>query len=74
MKKFESSMTKIEPFFTTSNEEKINVNMMHIDGEFRSGYVKSLDARILELPYLVCKLHKVNFFFNSPKICYRVAS
>ena len=58
MTKFKSSKTKIEQFFTVSNEEQTYVKMMHIyDKKFYSGFVDSLDARILELPYQVCKLH-----------------
>lgn len=51
--KFDSSLTKAEPFFLGNKNSKIDVNMMHIDADFRSGYIESLDARVLELPYVV---------------------
>lgn len=55
-RKFDSSNTKIEQFFLDSKDKTTDVNMMHVDGEFRSGFIESLDARILELPYLVVNL------------------
>ena len=55
---FEPSVTKIQPFFTASNEKPTHVNMMHKYDYFHCGIVDSLDARILELPFKVCdKLH-----------------
>ena len=72
---FDSSKTKIQPFFTASKEKQTNVNMMHKDGFFHSGFVDSLDARILDLPFQVCiKLHiyckkKSNYLINQV-LCY----
>ncbi len=54
IRKFDSSLTKVEPFYIGSKDKNIDVNMMHIDADFRSGYIESLDARMLELPYVVC--------------------
>nr|CAH0111245.1 unnamed protein product [Daphnia galeata] len=51
MRKFDPSLTAVEPFFLGSEDKQMNVNMMHIDAEFRTGYIESLDARLLELPY-----------------------
>jgi serpin B len=53
MRKFDPSLTAVEPFFLGSEDKQMNVNMMHIDAEFRTGYIESLDARLLELPYEV---------------------
>ncbi|XP_046444643.1 leukocyte elastase inhibitor-like isoform X2 [Daphnia pulex] len=56
MRKFDSSLTAVEPFYLGSKDKQKNVNMMHIDAEFRTGYIESLDARLLELPYVGRKL------------------
>ncbi|XP_059353101.1 leukocyte elastase inhibitor-like isoform X1 [Daphnia carinata] len=56
MRKFDSTLTLMEPFYIGSKDKKIDVNMMHIDADFRSGYIESLDARMLELPYVGRKL------------------
>lgn len=56
IRKFDSSLTKVEPFYIGSKDKNIDVNMMHIDADFRSGYIESLDARMLELPYVGRKL------------------
>ena len=53
MQKFDPSLTAVEPFFLGSEDKQMNVNMMHIDAEFLTGYIESLDARLLELPYKV---------------------
>ena len=53
MRKFDPSLTAVEPFFLGSEDKQMNVSMMHIDAEFRTGYIESLDARLLELPYEV---------------------
>uniref|UniRef100_A0A0P5HWD4 Serine protease inhibitor serpin n=1 Tax=Daphnia magna TaxID=35525 RepID=A0A0P5HWD4_9CRUS len=56
MRKFDSSLTLIEPFYLGSKDNRKDVNMMHIDAEFRTGFIESLDARLLELPYVGRKL------------------
>ena len=53
MRKFDPSLTAVEPFFLGTKDKQMNVNMMHIDAEFLTGYIESLDARLLELPYEV---------------------
>ena len=55
VKKFDPARTKLEPFYLGSTEKKIDAHMMHIDGDFRVGAVDSLDARVLELNYVVGK-------------------
>ena len=57
MQKFDSSLTKVEPFYMGTKDKNINVNMMHIDADFRSGYIENLDARVLELPYVVSSIN-----------------
>jgi len=46
---FDADNTRMEPFYL--NDSKKNVNMMHNNGKFSSGYIDALDARVLELPY-----------------------
>lgn len=58
MQKFDSSLTAVQPFYLGSKDKQKNVNMMHIDAEFRTGYIESLDARLLELPYRVVSSFK----------------
>ncbi len=58
MRKFDSSLTAVEPFYLGSKDKQKNVNMMHIDAEFRTGYIENLDARIMELPYVVVSSFK----------------
>jgi len=58
MRKFDSSLTAVEPFYLGSKDKPKNVHMMHIDAEFRTGYIESLDARLLELPYVVVTSYK----------------
>ena len=54
MRKFDPSLTAVQPFFLGTKEKQMNVNMMHMDAEFIfTGYIESLDARLLELPYEV---------------------
>ena len=54
MRKFDPSLTAVEPFFLGSEDKQMKVNMMHMDAEFIfTGYIESLDARLLELPYEV---------------------
>lgn len=62
MRKFDSSLTLLEPFYLGSKEEKKDVKMMHIDAEFRTGYVESLDARMIELPYMVVSNFEKYFY------------
>lgn len=53
MKKFDSALTKTEPFYLGSKDTQMDAQMMHIDGKFRTGFIEALDARALELPYQV---------------------
>lgn len=48
--KFDAAHTKKEPFYLNDND-KIDVDMMHIKKNFRFGENQDLDATILELPY-----------------------
>ena len=52
-RKFSARSTKVEPFYLGSMDKKIDVQMMHSYGEFRVGSVESLDARVLQLNYVV---------------------
>jgi len=56
LRKFDAALTKPEPFYLGSNDNAIDVHMMHIDGDFRTGDIKNLDARVVELPYVGRKL------------------
>ncbi|XP_018329662.1 antichymotrypsin-2 isoform X3 [Agrilus planipennis] len=49
-KQFKKHATIKQPFYV-SNEETVNVDMMHIESNFRYAEDKDLDAKILELPY-----------------------
>lgn len=62
MRKFDSSLTLIEPFYLGSKDNRKDVNMMHIDAEFRTGFIESLDARLLELPYVVVS-NLITYFY-----------
>ena len=53
LRKFDSALTKVEPFFLGSKDNKMDAKMMHIEADFRSGYVNELKARVVELPYVV---------------------
>ena len=53
MRKFDQSLTKVEPFYLGSEDSKVDAHMMNIDGKFRTGILEALDARVLELPYKV---------------------
>lgn len=55
LRKFDSSLTKVESFYLASKYEIIDVDMMHMDALFRTGYIESVDARMLELPYAVVR-------------------
>lgn len=48
--KFDPAKTKKEPFYLNDND-KIDVDTMHITKKFRYGEDSDLDAKILELPY-----------------------
>lgn len=48
--KFDKSKTKKQPFYLDDNN-KIDVDTMHITKKFRFGENENLDAKILELPY-----------------------
>ena len=52
-RKFDAKKTIVEPFYLGSVDKKIDVEMMHNYGEFRVGAVESLDARVLQLYYVV---------------------
>lgn len=56
MRKFDQTLTKVEPFYLGSEDSKVDAHMMHIDGKFRTGVMEALDARVLELPYKGNKL------------------
>merc|ERR1712071_79918 len=56
LQKFDAALTEKAPFYLGSEDKSIDVNMMHIDAKFRSGYIEDLDARVLELPYVGGKL------------------
>lgn len=56
LRKFDSALTKVEPFFLGSKDNKMDAKMMHIEADFRSGYVNELKARVVELPYVGRKL------------------
>lgn len=70
MRKFDQTLTKVEPFYLGSEDSKVDAHMMHIDGKFRTGVMEALDARVLELPYKVssiCQIlrfHFSEFFFQ----------
>lgn len=53
MRKFDQTLTKVEPFYLGSEDSKVDAHMMNIDGKFRTGILEALDARVLELPYKV---------------------
>jgi len=55
-KNFDASNTKVESFYLGHTDSKVNVNMMHNNNKFNSGYFDALDARILELPFSGFKL------------------
>ena len=63
LRKFDSALTKVEPFFLGSKDNKMDAKMMHIEADFRSGYVSELKARVVELPYVV--IFKIIFFLLS---------
>ena len=66
--KFNPKHTEMRPFYLGSGE-KIEVAMMSITDQFRTGYLA--DARFLEMPYKVSLLyllsgviHGIKFFFS----------
>ena len=48
---FEKRSTCKQPFYLGSNQTKIQVDMMHRNGEMQTGDLPELNARVLELPY-----------------------
>jgi serpin B len=58
MTKFKVAKTKDEPFQLTA-EEKVNVPMMHQNGEFN--YAEDGDVQVLEMPYIGSDLAMVIF-------------
>lgn len=48
--KFDKALTTKQPFYL-NDEDKVDVDMMHITKNFRYGENEELDAKILELPY-----------------------
>ena len=48
---FEKKSTCKQPFYLGSKQKKIQVDMMHREGEMQTGDLPELDARVLELPY-----------------------
>ena len=48
---FDVEETRKEPFYLGSKKKKVEVDMMHMEGEMASGYLRELDARILRLHY-----------------------
>ena len=50
---FDETETRAEPFYLGRDDIKVDVVMMHQNGRFNTGDIDVLDARILELPYLV---------------------
>lgn len=55
LRKFDAALTKPEPFYLGSKDNIVDAHMMHIEGDFRIGDIESLDARAVELPYVVCE-------------------
>jgi len=48
---FDPELTQIQPFYLGSKESKVDVSMMSLTGAFRTGKIKSIDAKFVELPY-----------------------
>ena len=64
LRKFDAALTKTEPFYLGSNDKTINTQMMHIDGDYRTGDIQSLDARAVELPYVVRDYFSARSFYG----------
>ena len=62
---FDEAETRAEPFYLGRVDVKVDVDMMHQNGRFNTGNIDVLDARILELPYLV--IHVVAIHRNTVK-------
>ena len=65
--KFNAAITRPEPFYLGSKENSVDANMMRIETKLRSGYLDNLDARVLELPYVVFILFNSFNYFQIPK-------
>ena len=63
-KNFDASNTKVESFYLGHTDSKVNVNMMHNNNKFNSGYFDALDARILELPFSVIVIFSIMFCYS----------
>ena len=50
---FDENDTKVEPFYLGFKNIKTDVKMMHNNDNFNTGFISTLDARVLELPYKV---------------------
>ncbi|XP_016942793.3 serine protease inhibitor 42Dd-like [Drosophila suzukii] len=57
---FNRKRTK-EADFRTADKKTVPVQMMRVFGSFRAGYVKELDAKVIELPYRNSNLYMVIF-------------
>ena len=68
LQKFDAAKTQLEPFYLGSNDKSTNANMMHIDAKLRSGFLDDLDARVLELPYVVFWI--LNSFEIAKNFCF----
>ena len=50
---FDPIDTRVGTFYLGSENDKMDTNMMHLEESFRSRNIEQLDARVLELPYVV---------------------
>ncbi|XP_070850591.1 serine protease inhibitor 42Dd-like [Drosophila suzukii] len=57
---FDPKLTK-RADFKTADKQTVPVHMMKLFGSFRAGYVKELDAKVIELPYRNSSLSMVIF-------------
>jgi len=57
---FDPKLTK-RADFKTADKQTVPVQMMKLFGSFRAGYVKELDAKVIELPYRNSSLSMVIF-------------
>ena len=67
LQKFDATLTEVEPFYLGSEDKSIDTEMMHIYTKLRSGYLDDLNARVLELPYVVYLCYY--FYFNFIAEC-----
>ena len=64
---FHKRSTEVQPFHLGFKNIKVDVKMMHTNGNFKTGLISSLDARVLELPFKVGYKEffgKINFFLK----------